>query len=167
MSTSILIRPAGPSHRAGSASHSATIFLTVVVMFGGVLAWSQRQGSGSSSSSTNSNTTLSGVIPTIDPLDMPPVYEGDPIRMKAEAKRLEFLNAQRQKAMVADTNRLVKMASDLNAQINSQQHSQLTSDQVRQLAEIEKLAHSIRDKMSTSIKQPQPFDMPPVLPPMR
>jgi len=80
-------------------------------------------------------------------------------------RRLQYLNAERQKSMVAETNRLVKLAADLNAQINSGEHTQLTLDQARQLAEIEKLAHRIRDRMSTSVRQaPSMLSGPPMFP---
>jgi hypothetical protein len=91
-------------------------------------------------------------IQNVDPLDFPPVYGGDPMQNSQNEKRLQYLNAERQKSMVAETNRLVKLAADLNAQINSGEHTQLTPDQARQLAEIEKLAHRIRDRMSTSVR---------------
>ena len=103
-------------------------------------------------------------LPNIDPLDMPPVYDGsDPIKAKADAKRVQYLNTQRQKLMVAETNRLVKLAADLNAQVNGEQHGQLTPDQVRQLAEIEKLAHNIRDKMSSAVQGAPTIDSSPVI----
>ena len=69
-------------------------------------------------------------------------------------KRINALNAQRQKALVADTQRLVKLASELNAEINSSHQAQLTPDQLRTIAEIEKLAHSVKQKMSTPVAPP-------------
>jgi hypothetical protein len=98
------------------------------------------------------------IMPNVDPLDMPPVYAGDVMRERADAKRLQYLNTERQKSLVAATNRLVKMAADLNSQINNDQHSPISPDQIRQLADIEKLAHSIRDKMSTSVIPAATYD---------
>lgn len=100
------------------------------------------------------------VIPAADSLDIQLDYSVDSFRMRAEAKQLRTLNAIRQKSMVADTNRLVKLVADLNAQINSPSRSPLTSDQMQQLAAIEKLARSIREKMSTSVKEPNSVFMP-------
>ena len=71
----------------------------------------------------------------------------------ATEKRLNALNAERQKSMVADTDKLLKLATELNAEINNAHPSQLTPAQLRMVAEIEKLAHNIREKMSTSVKQ--------------
>jgi hypothetical protein len=71
-------------------------------------------------------------------------------------RRLNALNAERQKALAADTERLLKLATDLNQQIAKSNSGALTPDQLRMLAEIEKLAHSVRDKMAMSLRGP-PF----------
>ena len=69
-----------------------------------------------------------------------------------EEKRLNALNAERQKALIADTEKRVKLAAELNEEVNGKNLDQLTPDQLRKVAEIEKLAHNIREKMSTSVK---------------
>lgn len=125
---------------------------------GSLHLWAQQRGVIIPPSSARGNID-------IDPLDNPDIYSTGNFTGPMEERRLQALNAQRQKDMVAETNRLVKMAADLNAQINSQQKTQITPQQLRQLAEIEKLAHSIRDKMSTSVRNPAPMDSPGILPP--
>jgi hypothetical protein len=67
-------------------------------------------------------------------------------------KRLRMLNAAQHDAMVADTERLVKLVTDLNAQISNSHASALTAEQLRMVAEIEKLAHSVRDKMRMTVR---------------
>ncbi len=67
-------------------------------------------------------------------------------------KRIRMLNAEQHRSMVADTDRLVKLVADLNAQINSSKASTLTPEQLRTVAEIEKLAHNVRDKMRMSVR---------------
>jgi hypothetical protein len=104
------------------------------------------------------------VVPSMDPFNMPPVIYGDPTRTKQDEKRLAYLNAERHKTLVAATNRLVKLAGELQAQINSEPQTPLTPDQVRQFQEIEKLAHNIRDKMSTSVRPAPSFDSGPPFP---
>lgn len=79
-------------------------------------------------------------------------------------KRLQVLNAAQHRSMVADTDRLLKLISDLNAQINSNNSSTLTQDQLRTVAEIEKLAHSVRDKMRMSVRSATNIDGGPVPP---
>jgi hypothetical protein len=94
-----------------------------------------------------------------------PGQNGDPAM---EEKRLNALNTERQKNMIADTNKLVKLAAELNAEVNGKNLGQLTPDQLRKVAEIEKLAHGIREKMSTSVKPaPSMMDSPPLVPNMR
>lgn len=67
-------------------------------------------------------------------------------------KRLQMLNAAQHQSMVADTDKLLKLVTDLNSQINSSNSSSLTPEQLRMVADIEKLAHSVRDKMRMSVR---------------
>lgn len=68
-----------------------------------------------------------------------------------EAKRLRALNALRQKSLVEDTNKLLKLAAELNAEVSSEHPDALTPEQLRKLAEIEKLARGVREKMSAPV----------------
>ncbi len=65
-------------------------------------------------------------------------------------KQMKALNEQRQKVLVSDTDKLLKLAQDLNSEIASSSPSSLTQDQVRKISAIEKLAHSVKQKMSES-----------------
>ena len=76
-------------------------------------------------------------------------------------KRLRALNAERQKDLVSDANKLLKLTTELNAEIVRDNPDSLSPNQLRKVAEIEKLAHSVKDKMSTSVRgiptyNPQP-----------
>lgn len=62
-------------------------------------------------------------------------------------RRLRTLNEERQKQMVADTNRLLKLARELNDEMASTTADALTADQLRKVAEIEKLARSVKERM--------------------
>ena len=86
--------------------------------------------------------------------------EPDTAIAEAMKKQIRALNVQRQKQIVTATDRLVKMVADLNAQINSHDPSRLTADEMQQLAEIEKLARTIREKMTTPVTPPMPTDDP-------
>lgn len=92
---------------------------------------------------------------------------GDLASPEMEHKRLEALNAARQKSLVSDTNKLLKLTGELNAQVNSTRPDKLTEAQLHMVAEIEKLAHSIREKMCTSVKPAAQFGIPapPIIPP--
>jgi hypothetical protein len=80
------------------------------------------------------------------------------------ARRMRALNTMRQKALVSDTDKLLKLANELNAEISANPEA-LTPDQLRKLATIEKLAHSVKEKMSTPVAG-NPMYQPPPLPPM-
>ena len=78
----------------------------------------------------------------------------------ATEQRLRALNAERQKALVSDTGKLLKLAQELNAELAAGNADQLTAAQLRTMAEIEKLAHSVKAKMSTSVRGLEPNLMP-------
>jgi hypothetical protein len=77
------------------------------------------------------------------PLD--PLEDVDPVIAQ---RRLRMLNTERQKSMVSDTNKLLKLAAELNDEVSSAKPDALTPAQLRKVAEIEKLAHNIKQKMS-------------------
>ncbi len=70
-------------------------------------------------------------------------------------KRLRMINVERQKSMVADTDKLLKLAQELNDEIAKINSGDLSPAQLRKVAEIEKLAHNVRDKMVMSVRGPQ------------
>jgi hypothetical protein len=98
-----------------------------------------------------------GQLPSADDNIAP----GDPLWQE---KQLRLLNAERQRALVAETNRLLKLAQQLDAEIASTNPDSLTPEQLRKIAEIEKLAHSVKEKMSTSVRGAPEFH--PLSPPM-
>jgi hypothetical protein len=77
-----------------------------------------------------------------------------------EEKRLRALNTARQKSIVSDTNKLLKLAGELDAEIGHANGDSLTPEQLRKVAEIEKLAHSVKEKMSTPVTGNQDFKAP-------
>lgn len=62
-------------------------------------------------------------------------------------KRLRALNEDRQKSMVADTNKLLRLVNELNEEIAQNSPNALTPDEIHKLSEIEKLARHVKDKM--------------------
>lgn len=73
----------------------------------------------------------------------------DPVE---EEKRLRALNAERQRSLVADANKLLKLAQELDAEVKSTSGDSLNSAELTKVAEIEKLAHKVKEKMSTSVR---------------
>jgi hypothetical protein len=82
------------------------------------------------------------------------IGSGDPLWQE---KQLRLINADRQKQLVADTNKLLKLAQQLNDEIAAANPDSLTPDQLRRIAEIEKLAHSVKEKMAASARITPPF----------
>ena len=67
-----------------------------------------------------------------------------------DQKRLLSLNALRQKLLVSDTEKLVRLAKELNDEMAGADAATMTDAQLRKVAEIGKLAKSVREKMSYS-----------------
>jgi len=75
------------------------------------------------------------------------------------ARQLRARNADRQKSIVADTVKLLKLARELNTEMETGNPGTLTQVELRKLAEIEKLARDVRQKMSISfVGGPLPSD---------
>lgn len=73
--------------------------------------------------------------------------EGDPAMA---ARRMRAMNADRQKSMVSDTDRLLKLVKELNSEIENSNPAALTPVQLRKITDIERLARNVKDKMSVS-----------------
>lgn len=67
-------------------------------------------------------------------------------------EQLRVMNRERQRSLVFDANKLLKLAGELDAEVRDSAPDSLTPNQERKLAEIEKLAHNVKDKMSYSVR---------------
>ena len=56
-------------------------------------------------------------------------------------------NEDRQKKLVADTEKLLALATDLKAQVGQSATDNLSEDGMKKVEEIEKLAHSVKERM--------------------
>jgi hypothetical protein len=77
-----------------------------------------------------------------------PAGDFGPANSIDEQKRLRLLNIERQKSLVSDADKLLKLARQFNAEMLAAHPASLTPDQVRTLSEMEKLARSVKAKMS-------------------
>jgi hypothetical protein len=83
-----------------------------------------------------------------------------------DPKRMRVLNAERQKELISDTQKLLQLARELNAEVSDANAAAMTDAQLRKVAEIAKLARSVKEKMSFSVggypnlKAPPTFDNP-------
>jgi len=80
-------------------------------------------------------------IPFDGPIERDPAFA---------ARQLRALNVDRQKALVTDTDRLLKLARELNTEMETGNPGALTQVELRKLAEIEKLARNVKQRMSIS-----------------
>ena len=78
-----------------------------------------------------------------NPADPNP-YPTDPHRAEQQAK---LRNNDRQKRLVADTDKLLALATDLKQQVDKTDKGILSVDVIKKAEEIEKLAHSVKERM--------------------
>jgi len=76
-----------------------------------------------------------------------PSAEPDPLY---EQRRMNALNTDRHKSMVSDTEKLLILARQLDAEIAANSTDGLTSQEMKKVAEIEKLARNVKEKMARS-----------------
>jgi hypothetical protein len=128
----------------------------VVAIACGLAARSQQSGSGSNGNSGQG--TMHEQRQNVD--SMSPFDDSDDALLQ---RHLVALNAERQKQMVSDTNKLLKLAKEVNEQVAADHASAFTPDQMRKIAEIEKLAKSVRERMTSAVgpQQPTPYLGPP------
>lgn len=85
--------------------------------------------------------------------------ETDPVMVE---RRILALNIQRQKQIVADTDKLLKLARELNEEVAQANTGTLTPDELHKVAEIEKLARSVRQRMTDAAGEvPAMLPLPP------
>ena len=118
-------------------------------------------GGASGVGSTNGvqNPTNQGFGRQVNPLaNNEPDY--DPVMAE---RRIRALNIDRQKRMVADANKLLGLAKELNDEVASAKSGSLSADQLHKIAEIEKLARSVRERMTAGVVDVPSFAAPAVL----
>ncbi|HEV2213945.1 MAG TPA: hypothetical protein VGR64_01570 [Terracidiphilus sp.] len=79
-----------------------------------------------------------------DATNIPGMEQMDP---EMARRQLRALNEERQKAIVKDTARLLKIAQELNAETQNAASDDLTQAQWKQVNRIQKLARGVRQKM--------------------
>lgn len=87
-------------------------------------------------------------FPTV-PLPETPPHE-DPTKSKIERDMAKRASQERQAALKRDTDRLFKMATELKDYVDKTNENVLSLEVVKKAEEIEKLAHSVREKMKAN-----------------
>lgn len=80
--------------------------------------------------------------PIVSPAGQAPVTEHD-----SPPKRASETGAERRKQIAADSATLLKLATDLKAEVNKSNKDTLSLTVIRKAEEIEKLARSVKEKM--------------------
>ncbi|MGD0444468.1 MAG: hypothetical protein ABSA39_11080 [Edaphobacter sp.] len=73
--------------------------------------------------------------------------DSNPLETGRAAQMEKSRNSDRQKKLVADTDKLLALATDLKAQVDKTTKDTLSVDVIKKADEIEKLAHSVKERM--------------------
>jgi hypothetical protein len=131
--------------------------VAILISLAGIPA-GHSQSTGSTSGSNGSQSTSSSGVPEHPER---PRFETAPGDDEASdplttERRVRALNMVRQKLLVQDTNKLFRLAKELNQEVATTSPSAWTPDQLHKIAEIEKLAHSVRERMAMAVGGPSP-----------
>jgi hypothetical protein len=75
---------------------------------------------------------------------------GDPSPLDIPASQERMRSAMRQKQLITDTEKLVALANELKASVDKSNKDTMSLDVIRKADEIEKLAHTVKEKMKGS-----------------
>ena len=91
--------------------------------------------------------------PKMPPMPMPQGQQTepeDPAKTKLERELAKKANQERQAALRRDTDKLLKLATELKDCVDKTNESVLSLEVVKKAEEIEKLAHSVKEKMKAN-----------------
>jgi hypothetical protein len=71
----------------------------------------------------------------------------EPLSPHLQEQQARARNSERQKKLVDDTNKLLALATDLKTQVDKTNKDILSVDVIKKADEIEKLAHSVKERM--------------------
>ncbi len=144
-------RPFSERRSAGGASVGMwrVVWLSLLLTLPFGQAWAQSQGTGTDQLSEHPMRPPDSVVNQM--------ANADERSSGYDQKRARQLNVALHKSMVSDTDKLLQLVTELNAEISNTNSGSLTPEQLRMVAEIEKLAHSVKDKMRTSAPAPPSF----------
>ena len=135
--------------------------VAAMILFAGVAPIVNGQNQGNNSNNNSSNQNRSNPVPQI--LNEPNFGNYDTVFVE---RRLHALNVERQKQLVADTNKLVKLAQELHDEVAVANTGAWTPEQLHKIGEMEKLARSVKERMTTAVGETSPMvpGLPPVYP---
>ena len=128
-----------PSHR--TTLRGFALWLTVLL----VLPWGGRLDAGQSQSESHDPVINGGNAP----FDHTSGYPGIAVDQMQSQKRIREAREAQHKSVVSDAAKLLKLVTDLDAEIGSTKPVSLTPDQLHKVAEVEKRARNLRRLMTT------------------
>jgi hypothetical protein len=99
----------------------------------------QTPGSGSGRGSQSPNSPIAA--------PSSPTDADTAISPQTEDSQAKLRNVERQKQLVADTQKLLSLANELKTDVDKSTKDTLSLDVIRKADEIEKLAHTVKEKM--------------------
>jgi hypothetical protein len=72
-------------------------------------------------------------------------------QQQTDKQKFEAANAERKKQINDDTAKLLKLATELKAEVDKTDKDTLSIGVIRKAEEIEKLAHNVKDKMKLTV----------------
>lgn len=120
----------------------------ILLAFGAMAVLSVAASSGSQQVQRDPawQTTPQSVNGVPDPNELGQMHD----RQSAQ-KVFEAANAQRKKQLTDDSEKLLKLATDLKAEVDKTSKDTLSLSVIRKAEEIEKLARSVREKMKLTV----------------
>jgi hypothetical protein len=115
-------------------------------MFGMVLLMTTLPSAMSGGQRTQPTDQQSGQFPTTSPRGGVPDF-GPPTSPKMEEQQARARSTERQKKLVADTDKLLTLATELKTDVDKTNQNILSMDVIKKADEIEKLAHSVKERM--------------------
>lgn len=79
-----------------------------------------------------------------------PIPPEDPAKIQMEKDRAKQFNKERAAALKRDTDKLVQLTGELKQYVDKSSENVLSVDVIKKAEEIEKLAHSVKEKMKGS-----------------
>lgn len=76
-----------------------------------------------------------------------PPQQEDEQRVRMERDQAKKVNQQRHENLKRDTDKLVKLSNELKQYVDKSNENMLSLDVIKKAEEIEKLAHSVKEKM--------------------
>lgn len=90
------------------------------------------------------------VIPPQQTPNVPIQEPGITLSPQIEQEQAKLRNTDRQRKLIADTQKLLSLATELKSDVDKSTKDTMSLDVIKKADEIEKLAHSVKEKMKGS-----------------